>query len=209
MTSQLSYCHGHLTWSCFHLLTFQVTPESPVIIIIPCSWKYFSSMLLSGHFLPWAWLRTWGWRKHLLCSLTEATQHLCSPAQFFATPWPVARQAPLSMGFSRQLYWSGLPYPSPGDLPDPRNEPMSLRSPTLAGGFFTTSTKWEAYHLILVLYFPWLIPLRVRNVDFSHTSASGNAWNRVEASSIVSGIEMTFDLSYSKYLTDETWEVHA
>ena len=42
-----------------------------------------------------------------------------------ATPWTAARQAPLSMGFSRQEYWSGLPYPPPGDLPDPRIEPRS------------------------------------------------------------------------------------
>ena len=48
----------------------------------------------------------------------------------------IARQAPLSMGFSRQEYWSGLPFPSPGHRPDPGIEPMS---PTLAGGFFTTS----------------------------------------------------------------------
>ena len=44
------------------------------------------------------------------------------------------------MGFSVQEYWNGLPYPSPGDLPDPGIEPMSLMSPTLVGGFFTTST---------------------------------------------------------------------
>ena len=61
----------------------------------------------------------------------------------FATPWTVARQAPLSMGFSRQEYWSGLPCP-PGDLPDPGIEPTSLRSPPLADGFFTTSATWEA-----------------------------------------------------------------
>ena len=46
----------------------------------------------------------------------------------FATPWTVAHQAPLSVGFSRQEYWSGLPFPSPGDLPDPGIEP---RSPAL------------------------------------------------------------------------------
>ncbi|ELR53454.1 hypothetical protein M91_07156, partial [Bos mutus] len=48
-------------------------------------------------------------------------------------------QAPLSMGFSRQEYWSGLPFPSPGDLPDPGIEPGSLTFPALAGKFFTTS----------------------------------------------------------------------
>ena len=49
----------------------------------------------------------------------------------FATPWTVARQAPLSMGFSRQEYWSGLPCPLPGDLPDPEIEPVSPASPVL------------------------------------------------------------------------------
>ena len=56
----------------------------------------------------------------------------------FATPWAVACQAPLSMGFSRQEYWSGLPCPPPGNLPDPGIEHTSLTSPVLAGGFFTT-----------------------------------------------------------------------
>ena len=50
-----------------------------------------------------------------------------------ATPWTVACQAPLSMGFPRQKYWSGLPCPPPGDLPDPRIEPVSLMSPASAG----------------------------------------------------------------------------
>ena len=61
-----------------------------------------------------------------------------SGVQLFVTPWTVAHQAPLSMGFSRQEYWSGLPFPSSGDLPDPGMEPTS---PALAGGFFTL------YHL--------------------------------------------------------------
>ena len=49
-----------------------------------------------------------------------------SRVRLFATPWTVACQAPLSLGFSRQEYWSGLPFPSPGDLPDPGIEPGSL-----------------------------------------------------------------------------------
>ena len=61
-----------------------------------------------------------------------------SRVQLFATPWTVAHEAPLSMEFSRQEYWSGLPFPSPGDLPDPGIEQVSLASPALAGGFFTT-----------------------------------------------------------------------
>ena len=62
-----------------------------------------------------------------------------SCVQLFATPWTVARQAPLSMGFPRQEYWSGFPLPASGDLPDPKIEPKSLVSPALAGGFFPTS----------------------------------------------------------------------
>ena len=58
--------------------------------------------------------------------------------------WTVACQASLSMGFSRQEYWSRLPCPPSGDLPKPGIEPASLISPVLAGGFFTTSTTWEA-----------------------------------------------------------------
>ena len=61
-----------------------------------------------------------------------------------ATQWTVAFQASLSMGFSRQEYWSGLPCPPPGDLPDPGIEPVSLMSPALASGFFITSATWEA-----------------------------------------------------------------
>ena len=62
-----------------------------------------------------------------------------SCVQLFVTLWTLVHQAPLSMGFSRQEYWSGLPYPPPGDLPNPRIEPASLTSPALAGGFFTAS----------------------------------------------------------------------
>ena len=61
-----------------------------------------------------------------------------SHAQVFVTPRTVTHQAPLSMGFSRQEYWSGLPRPPPGNLPDPGIEPSSLASPALAVGFFTT-----------------------------------------------------------------------
>ena len=67
-----------------------------------------------------------------------------SCVQLFATQWTVAPQAPLSMGFSRQEYWSGLLCPFPEDLPDPEIEPMAFTSPALASGFFTTSATWEA-----------------------------------------------------------------
>ena len=67
-----------------------------------------------------------------------------SRVQLFVTLWTVAHQAPLSMGFSRQEYWSGLPCPPTGDLPNPGIEPVFLMSPALAGEFFTTGTAWEA-----------------------------------------------------------------
>ena len=70
--------------------------------------------------------------------------------QLFVTPWTVDRQAPPSMGFSRQEYWSGLPCPPPGNLPNPGIKPTSLTSPALAGGFFTTSATWEAQNTILL-----------------------------------------------------------
>ena len=72
-----------------------------------------------------------------------------SPVLLFATPWTVAYQAPLSMEFSRQEYWSGLSLPTLGNLPDLGIEPTSLASPALAGGFFTTSTTWEALAITL------------------------------------------------------------
>ena len=62
--------------------------------------------------------------------------------RLFETLWTVARQAPLSMRLSTQEYWSGLPFPPPGDLPNPGIKLVSLTSPALAGRFYTTSTTW-------------------------------------------------------------------
>ena len=78
-----------------------------------------------------------------VCAHMRALSHF-SRIRLFVTPWTVAHQAPLSMGCSRQKYWSGLPFPSPGDLPNPGIKPTTLECPMLAGGFFTTSTTWEA-----------------------------------------------------------------
>ena len=64
--------------------------------------------------------------------------HLLSRVQLFGIPWTVACQAPLSMGFSRQEYWSGLSFPSPGDLPDPGTEP---RSPALQADSLPTELQ--------------------------------------------------------------------
>ena len=64
-----------------------------------------------------------------------------SCVQPFVTLWTVAHQAPLSVGFSRQEYWSGLPFPPPGVFPVPVIDPLS---PALTGRFFTTNATWEA-----------------------------------------------------------------
>ena len=61
-----------------------------------------------------------------------------SVVSLFVTLWTIVHQAPLSMEFSRQEYWSGLPFTTPGDTPDLGIEPMPLGSPALVGGFFTT-----------------------------------------------------------------------
>ena len=66
-----------------------------------------------------------------------------SHVRLFVTLWIVAHQSPLSMGFSRQQYWSGLQCPPTGHLPDPGVEASSPMSPALAGGFSTTSATWE------------------------------------------------------------------
>ena len=68
---------------------------------------------------------------------------LLSRVQLFATLWTVAHQATQFMGLSRQEFWSGLPFPTPGDLPNPGSNPH-LMSLALAEEFFTTSATWEA-----------------------------------------------------------------
>ena len=84
-----------------------------------------------------------------------------SCVQLFVTPWTVAHQAPLSMEFSRQEYWGGLPFPTSGDFPDPGIEPASLRSPSLAGGFFTTSATWEAP---ISAYYPQIWQIKIIDI---------------------------------------------
>ena len=86
----------------------------------------FSELVMPPVFMRHAWVRV----KSLQTRLT-----LCDPMD---------HQAPLSMEFSRQDYWNGLPCPSPGDFPNLRIESVSFKSPALAGGFFITSTTWEA-----------------------------------------------------------------
>ena len=77
----------------------------------------------------------------LLCDTCCSVLSRFSHVRLFMTPWPVARQPPLSMGFSRQEYWSGLPCPPPGDLPDPGIKPVYLTSPTLQED--STAEPWR------------------------------------------------------------------
>ena len=74
---------------------------------------------------------------------------VCSVCLLFPTPWAVAHQAPLSVKFSNQEYWSELPFPTPGDLPDPGIKHMSPVSPALTGEFFTTPTTWDAPRIFI------------------------------------------------------------
>ena len=90
---------------------------------------------------------SWGIRKAAFsiiykCKVKCVLKHL-SCVWLIVMLWMVACQAPLYMGFSRQEYWNALPYPPPGDLPNPGVEPTSLTFPASAGAFFTTSAIWE------------------------------------------------------------------
>ena len=79
------------------------------------------------------------------CVCVQSLSHV----QLFVTPWIAAHQVPLSMGFSRQEYWSGLPFPPPGELLDPGIEPVSSVSPVLQADFLPLShwitTKWKIH----------------------------------------------------------------
>ena len=88
---------------------------------------------------------------------------MCDP---FVTPWTVALQAPLSMEFSRQEYWSGFPFPSPGDLPDPGTELTSLVSPALAARFFTTAPPGKNTHYSLWDHVSNYIGVRIGEFKF-------------------------------------------
>ena len=83
--------------------------------------------------------------------------HICtlSSVWLFVTPLTVACQAPLSMGFSRQEYWSRLPFSSPGDLSDPGIETESLASPALAGWILYHYTTWEALSYLCKCHLTW------------------------------------------------------
>ena len=80
---------------------------------------------------------------YLVCVRGQSLSHVW----LFTTPWTGALEAPLSMEFSRQECWSGLPFPTPGDLPDPG---VKSASPALVGGFFTTVPPGKLYFYLLI-----------------------------------------------------------
>ena len=91
---------------------------------------------------------SWGNERVLQLKKGSGCTTLCvlSHVQLFVPPWTVALQTPPSMGFSRQEYGNGLPFPTPWDLPHLGIAPMSLRSPALAGRFFTTTAPGRPRH---------------------------------------------------------------
>ena len=80
-------------------------------------------------------------------NVVQALLSVLSCAPVIPTPWTVGCQAPLSMGFSRQEHWNGLPFPSPGDLP---NSGIEFEFPALAGRFFTINST-QVLHLVLYM----------------------------------------------------------
>ena len=134
-----------------------------------CGWKSLEVMQIPGHshnsflssdFSPW----------RLVSAQT------LRPVRLFVAPWTAAFQAPLSMGFPRQEYWSEVPFPTPGDLPDPGIELASLEFSVLAGKIFTCSaTAWrlvgtKSLHLSLIGHIDSWDPLTRRLWKETHPS---------------------------------------
>ena len=106
-------------------------------------------------------------RLHSIYVLIHSVVSVCDPIDCLAP------QGPLSMGFSWQEYWSGLPFPLAGDLPHPGIEPTSLMSPALTGRFFTPSATWGAHIPSIAIIKYWVIPCVVQYIlvaCFRHSS---------------------------------------
>ena len=103
-------------------------------------------------------------RGNIVLAIFDLCVQLLSPVWLFVTPWNVARQDLLSMGFSRQEHWSGLPFPPLGDLPDPGIE---TKFPVLAGGFFTSESPRKSWVLYLSIYICY-VPKCMINANFPY-----------------------------------------
>ena len=157
----------------------------------------------------WCWWWEWGWYHPtpsflfafcICCSAERVSRAVCvcsvhvkllQSCLTLCDHMDYSPQAPLSKGFSRQEYWSGLPCPPPGDLPDPGIEPASLMSPALAGGFFTTSSTcstsqscvgalWKA----VCLHVPWgwvvIWPVEMKDVTSTDRMDGQMLWERTK-----------------------------
>ena len=128
----LIFFKGYLIFSIFYIHSLQL--NFPIILLI-----FFSHSTWSSTYIimlrPFPITYILGWQLHhpgCLCLVS------LSCVRLFVAPWNVARQAPLSMEFSKQEYWSGLPFPPPRGVPDPGLKPASVKSPALAGRLFIT-----------------------------------------------------------------------
>ena len=139
----LSFSHIPMSrWNLLHLVTVQRNPPIKRYLCLP---KILNQVVSYYHF-----------QTPFIAACVCMLSHF-SRVQLFANLWTVVYQPPLSMGFSRQEYWSGLLFPNPGDLPDPGVKPTSPVSPALAGGVFTTSTTWVVLsYLSICILFPIL-----------------------------------------------------
>ena len=120
----------------------------------------------------------------------------------FATPWTVALQTPLSLGFSRQEYCSGLPFPPPGDLPDPGMEPMSLASPALSDGVFTTSTTWEVPGSMLAECYTYILSSQAEVLKIARAFLAAvitGCFKREKQNSDYSPVAVLFDYPFGYY----------
>ena len=125
-----------------------------------------------------------------------ACAQMLSCVQLFVTPWTVAHQAPLSMKFSRQEYWCGLPFPSPGDLPNPGIAPTSLASLALAGRFFTPTAMWEAHFYFLYVSLICPISLLLFPSLISYTSCFSLFQGKVTSSLALLGFSRAFEIFF-------------
>ena len=107
----------------------------------------------------------------------------------------VALQAPWLMGFSRQEYWSGLPFPSPGNLPNLGIEPTSPTSPALAGRFFTTHANWEA-SVCELASFPKSLESRVQKSPAGYSPWSHKEWTQLTQTYFVQILNFTESSPY-------------
>ena len=110
------------------------------------------------------------------CSVDQSCLTLCEPMDYS----PPAPQAPLSKELSRQEYWGGLPFPDPGNLPDPGTKPTSLLSPALVGRFFTTSATWEAKVFINCFKLGWWVDRDLRTFSLGVSTIWGKHNTRKE-----------------------------